>query len=276
MDSLAANLPLAAQILVQTAKDNGGYDNVSVILAKRASRSQREPQAGYRARLGSLLFRAEALMAKLVLSAGGAVVHQCFVDGERLTVGREAHNQIVIDDPAVSREHAAIVAVGNDHVLEDLQARTGRSGQRDELRAPDPAAQRRDRVRRVPLRYLEPEGRRPNRPRAHDADPGARAGRGPAGQRGVEQGSRSRRTSTSRRRARPALAFSAGRIKWLQGPHGGEAKTLDRVIATFGTAGEAVAVVTRRPHGFYVTHVEGEKSPACERGVDRDASRGIS
>ncbi len=32
--SLAANLPLAAQTLVQAAKDNGGYDNVSVVLAK--------------------------------------------------------------------------------------------------------------------------------------------------------------------------------------------------------------------------------------------------
>lgn len=31
---LAANLPLAATHLVQAAKDNGGYDNVSVILAK--------------------------------------------------------------------------------------------------------------------------------------------------------------------------------------------------------------------------------------------------
>ncbi|HTS23957.1 MAG TPA: protein phosphatase 2C domain-containing protein [Casimicrobiaceae bacterium] len=31
---LQANLPLAANHLIQTAKDNGGYDNVSVILAK--------------------------------------------------------------------------------------------------------------------------------------------------------------------------------------------------------------------------------------------------
>ena len=34
VDSLAPNLPLAAQILVQAAKDNGGYDNVSVILCR--------------------------------------------------------------------------------------------------------------------------------------------------------------------------------------------------------------------------------------------------
>lgn len=34
VSGLAANLPLAAQHLVQAAKDNGGHDNVSVILAK--------------------------------------------------------------------------------------------------------------------------------------------------------------------------------------------------------------------------------------------------
>jgi protein phosphatase len=38
--ALRANLPLAAQHLVQAAKDNGGFDNVSVILAR-----VREPEA---------------------------------------------------------------------------------------------------------------------------------------------------------------------------------------------------------------------------------------
>ena len=34
ISALKTNLPLAANHLVQTAKDNGGYDNVSVILAR--------------------------------------------------------------------------------------------------------------------------------------------------------------------------------------------------------------------------------------------------
>ena len=32
--SLAANLPLAAQQLVQAANDNGGYDNITAIVVK--------------------------------------------------------------------------------------------------------------------------------------------------------------------------------------------------------------------------------------------------
>ena len=34
VSSLSSNLPLAASHLVQAAKDNGGYDNVSVILVR--------------------------------------------------------------------------------------------------------------------------------------------------------------------------------------------------------------------------------------------------
>ena len=34
VQSLKSNLPLAAHHLVQTAKDNGGYDNVSVIIVR--------------------------------------------------------------------------------------------------------------------------------------------------------------------------------------------------------------------------------------------------
>ena len=64
-------------------------------------------------------------MAKLVLSSGGSVVFQCFVDKERLGVGRDPTNQIVINDSSVSREHAAIVVVGNDHILEDLASANG-------------------------------------------------------------------------------------------------------------------------------------------------------
>ncbi len=37
VSSLSCNLELAARILVQTAKDNGGYDNVSVILVRRSA-----------------------------------------------------------------------------------------------------------------------------------------------------------------------------------------------------------------------------------------------
>jgi protein phosphatase len=49
--SLKANLPLAANLLVQTAKDNGGYDNVSVILVKVLKAFPAARHGGWIARL---------------------------------------------------------------------------------------------------------------------------------------------------------------------------------------------------------------------------------
>ena len=50
IDSLRSNLPLAAQHLVQTAKDNGGYDNVSVVLVKVLRPFAAGPRDGWLAR----------------------------------------------------------------------------------------------------------------------------------------------------------------------------------------------------------------------------------
>jgi protein phosphatase len=57
--SLRSNLPLAAQILVQTAKDNGGYDNVSVILVRILQRAAPGP-AGWLARAAAWFARRKA------------------------------------------------------------------------------------------------------------------------------------------------------------------------------------------------------------------------
>ncbi len=55
--SLAANLPLAAHHLVQAAKDNGGFDNVSVILARVPERVQASARRGGFARFLAWLTR---------------------------------------------------------------------------------------------------------------------------------------------------------------------------------------------------------------------------
>jgi protein phosphatase len=57
LDSLQANLPLAASQLVMIANDNGGEDNVSVILARvPGANGQRDEERGLFARLLARLF----------------------------------------------------------------------------------------------------------------------------------------------------------------------------------------------------------------------------
>jgi hypothetical protein len=50
-------------------------------------------------------------------------------------------------------------------------------------------------------------------------------------------------------------------IQILTGPNAGKELTLVKSLTTLGKPGVQVAVITRRPHGFFITHVEGAKFP---------------
>ena len=55
--------------------------------------------------------------------------------------------------------------------------------------------------------------------------------------------------------------FPKGRVRVLAGTRSGNTIELDRVVAVFGRPGEQLAVITRRPHGYFITHVEGRRMP---------------
>ena len=188
-------------------------------------------------------------MAKLVLSSDGAIVTQRFLDEESVTIGRAAGNDIVVDDPAVAALHASISVVGNDYILEGggevavevngtLQARRIlQHGDVVELGA-------------YSLKYVDARASSQIDLERTMLIPGLAPvlGKDAAGQKGQVPSSRA---STAR--------FPEGRVEWLGGPHRGSVRALDRVIATFGTPGVGVVVLTRRPHGFFATHVEGRQ-----------------
>ena len=195
-------------------------------------------------------------MAKLVLSVGGAVVHQCFVDQLRLTIGRDSVNQIVIDDPTVGREHAAILEIGNDHIVEDLGSAAGTfvNGARvvrhilkhgdtmgfgtHALRYLNPKAEESELDRTMLIRALPKVPDKPSQPTGTEA------------------------ADATINTARPMKGhLPSGRVKVVAGARAGAQIELDRVVATFGTSGEQLAVITRRPQGYFVTHVEGSRYP---------------
>ena len=64
-------------------------------------------------------------MAKLILSLDGTVLKEIPLTQERTTIGRKAHNDIQIDNLAVSGEHAVIVMIVNDFTFEDLGSTNG-------------------------------------------------------------------------------------------------------------------------------------------------------
>jgi hypothetical protein len=64
-------------------------------------------------------------MAKLIISREGAVVQTVPLNKERISIGRRRHNDIVLDHPTVSGEHALIVTILDDSFLEDLASTNG-------------------------------------------------------------------------------------------------------------------------------------------------------
>ena len=64
-------------------------------------------------------------MAKLILSMDGLVLKEIPLSKERTTIGRKPHNDIQIDNLAVSGEHAVIVTILNDSFMEDLGSTNG-------------------------------------------------------------------------------------------------------------------------------------------------------
>ena len=61
-------------------------------------------------------------MGKLVVSLDNVVLKEVVIQKERTTLGRRPYNDIVIDNLAVSGEHAVLLSVGEDVFIEDLNS----------------------------------------------------------------------------------------------------------------------------------------------------------
>lgn len=191
-------------------------------------------------------------MAKLVLSTEGSIVDQRFLDDARLTVGRRAGNAIVVDDTAVADLQFTIVVVGNDHILEHASdgagtAVNGKPVLRRILRHGDVIE-----LGAFHLRYIDTKASS-----AFDLERTMLIAGLPPPVAAVVGIAAERADSDAPQARASVVNFPRGRVRWLGDARGERTQTLNRVVATFGEPGVALAVVTRRPHGYFLTHVEG-------------------
>ena len=64
-------------------------------------------------------------MGKLVVSLDGVVIKEVQLTKDKTSLGRRPYNDIVIDNLAVSGEHAVLQMVGSDVFIEDLNSTNG-------------------------------------------------------------------------------------------------------------------------------------------------------
>jgi pSer/pThr/pTyr-binding forkhead associated (FHA) protein len=252
-------------------------------------------------------------MAKLILSMDGLVLKEIPLTKERTTIGRKPHNDIQIDNLAVSGEHAVIVTILNDSFLEDLGSTNGTVVNGNPIKKhflqnndvvelgkyklkfvgdSAPAGAGGEKADFEKTMVLRPSQMKAAAEAAKAAGGGAQAAVASRAAAVQQVGATATAAGIADKDAKPTTAPAAapkpgagdpptpvmkpaaapaapavrpggplGAIQLLSGANAGKELELIKPLTTLGKPGVQVAVLTRRPAGYFITHVEGANRP---------------
>jgi pSer/pThr/pTyr-binding forkhead associated (FHA) protein len=175
-------------------------------------------------------------MPKMIVSIDGVVIKEVQLTKDRTTLGRRPYNDIVIDNLAVSGEHAVMQISGLDVFLEDLNSTNGtyvngKAIKKQQLKNGDTVE-----IGKYKIKFVH-DGAVENFEKTTVINAGAVV------------------------TAEPAALVGNGSIRVMSGAAAGRQVQLVKVVTTIGKPGVAVAAITRRPHGYVVALVEGAIKP---------------
>ena len=200
------------------------------------------------------------MTAKLILSMDGLVLKEISLTKERMTIGRKPHNDIQIDNLAISGEHAAIMTILDDSFLEDLNSTNGTivNGQQIKkhfLQNNDVVEMGKYKLKFLcekPLPADNPDFEKTMVIRSGAIKPSDFI---PPPMPDIPD------LSASVPKPAAPAAMPLGALQILSGGNAGREVELTKNLTTLGKPGAQVAVITRRPQGYFVTHVEGAQFP---------------
>jgi len=224
-------------------------------------------------------------MAKLILSMDGLVLKEITLSKERMTIGRKASNDVQIDNLAISGEHAAVVTILNDSFLEDLNSTNGTlvNGQpakkhflknndvielgKYKLKYVAEQVQHVDAADFEKTMVLRPNALKQAPPEVRPTPLTDEAGKSF----GDTLSGRAAFQPAAPASAAPALA---GVVQILNGANAGRELELTKTLTTLGKPGVQVAVIAKRPQGYFITHVEGAHFPVINgQTIDAQANQ---
>lgn len=220
-------------------------------------------------------------MSNLVLHSTQDADRQIALDRERITIGRKAHNDIQLDTPAVSSNHAVIITLGSDSFLEDLHSTNGTQVNQktvhkcvlqdgDEIQIANfrftffsrPAAQSAPgkTISTTPKREAAPHAEHPTMAMQVLTDmPEATHRVSPVAQEEIP-------TDTHDAREIPPGNGTLGIIRIVSGPGSGQELVLSRPTTTLGKPGMQVVAITLRDGLYFLGIIEGEELPRINGG----------
>ncbi|MEX1166989.1 MAG: FHA domain-containing protein [Hydrogenophaga sp.] len=173
-------------------------------------------------------------MPKMIVSIDGVVIKEVQLTKDRTTLGRRPYNDIVIDNLAVSGEHAVMQMSGGEVFLEDLNSTNGtyvngKAIKKQQLKNGDTVE-----IGKYKIKFV------------HDG--------------AAENFEKTAVINTGTVEAAGQAPGNAA-IKVMSGAAAGREVPLVKVVTTIGKPGVAVAAITRRPQGYVVALVEGAVKP---------------
>ena len=174
-------------------------------------------------------------MPKMIVSIDGVVIKEVQLSKDRTSLGRRPYNDIVIDNLAVSGEHAVLQMSGTEVYVEDLNSTNGtyvngKAVKKQLLQHADVVE-----IGKYKISFVAENIATAEKP-AVIVTPAA--------------------VTVS-----AVLPVSAAAVRVISGAAAGREVALVKVVTTIGKPGVAVAAITRRPQGFVVTHVDGAEKP---------------
>jgi len=222
-------------------------------------------------------------MAKLIITLDGQLLSEFELDKERITIGRKPDNDIPIDNLAISGEHAAITIFHNDAFVEDLGSTNGtlvnsQPITKHALHHGDEIEIGRYRLKYVNVEELGSKIIEAHEKGAQDFEktmilrpnqiPTMLSGEKPTSDMMshtiplvMPETARQAETAAEPGSTPAEAVDSHAVIQILNGPNAGKELELTKTLTSLGKPGVQVAVITRRPHGYFLTHVQGDHYP---------------
>jgi pSer/pThr/pTyr-binding forkhead associated (FHA) protein len=210
-------------------------------------------------------------MAKLHFSLDGNSLGEFSLDKERTTIGRRPANDIHIDNLAVSGDHAVITTIGNDSFLEDLDSTNGTMVNKKPVKKH--VLHHGDVIEfgKYQLKYANIlQEKTVAKGNGFENTVVLRPAKVVEAKLDVIVEGEQIEPAKAPAAAVPVMpkqvavesnASKMGRLQVLSGENSGRELLLNKALTTLGKPGVQVAVITKRPHGYYITHVEGGKKP---------------
>ena len=194
-------------------------------------------------------------MPKMIVSIDGVVIKEVQLTKDRTTLGRRPYNDVVIDNLAISGEHAVFQMSGNDVFIEDLNSTNGtyvngKAAKKQQLANGDTVE-----VGKYKIKFVA-EAAGDGFEKTMMVKPAQIAALAQAPAAGAVPSRPAPMAQAATSSSGPAS------IKVLSGAAAGREVPLTKVVTTIGKPGVAVAAITKRQHGFVVHHVEGAGNPS--------------